>query len=145
MSAQTAFPEAQLRDYSARLANARDRSYALARQVERATAALATLRELPSADPVVHEYASASLESLCETLVRLCAATDHASINAEALSTLPAYVFIGDKSASDELDTAVLSLIDATRAAEDELAGLGEIVVNVCGAIDEMTQDALPY
>lgn len=145
MSTQPAFPDAQLRDYSHRLASARDRSYSLARQVERAKAALATLRELPSADPVVHEYASASLESLCETLVRLCAATDQAALNADALAALPADCFIGDKTASAELDTALASLIDATCAAEDELAGLSEIVVNVCDAVDEMTQDALPY
>jgi hypothetical protein len=140
MSIHPAMPVTQLRDYSVRLAAARDRSYSLARQVEHALGTLNTLEEDPASDPTVCDYARQSLESLCETLVRLCSLTDQASDNAGALASLPTDSFGDDRAAASELDTAVSSVIDATVAAEVELSRLTQIVADVCEAVDEMAQ-----
>jgi len=139
MSSHPTIRVSQLRDYSGRLAAARDHSYSLAREVERAEVILGKLRRDPAVDPVVCEYATDSLESLCETLVRLCALTDQAAANAVALASLPTHYFDAHDEAASELDTAVASLIDATTTAETELGGLGRIVGEVCRAVDEMS------
>jgi hypothetical protein len=131
----------QLKSCGERLSSARDESYKLARQVEKAKATLAVLSRHPDSDPEICEQASDSLESLCESLVRLCALTDQAAGNAGALASLPASCFTGDDAAFAELNTAVDALIDATSAAEAQLAELRDIVSDTCDAVDDMAHD----
>jgi hypothetical protein len=93
MAIDTAQQVMQLGDYAKRLSAARDRSYALAREVERSRGVLDFMAHDPASDPALCEYATKALELLCENLVRLCALTDEASANAEALASLPLKYF----------------------------------------------------
>jgi hypothetical protein len=128
----------QLGDYAARLAAARDRSYALAREVEKSQAMLNGVAQDPASDSALCRYAAGALESLCENLVRMCALTDQASANAEALAVLPVKFFTDNEGAAEDLEAAVLSLTEATSTAETQLAELAQVVAEACGAVDEM-------
>jgi hypothetical protein len=92
----------------------------------------------PASDSAVCECAARALESLCENLVRLCALTDQASANAEALASLPLKFFVDHSGAAAELDAAVLSLADATETADAQIAELAQVVTEACEAVDEM-------
>jgi hypothetical protein len=131
----------QLKVCCTRLIRARDESYKLARQVETSKTTLSAVSRNPGSDPDICEQAADSLDSLCESLVRLCALTDQAATNADALSSLPLSSFAARDSAFAELNTAVDALLDATSAAETQLTELKEIVSDTCGAIDEMADD----
>jgi hypothetical protein len=132
---------AQLRVCCTRLIRARDESYQLARQVETSKITLSAVSRNPGSDPEICEQATDSLDSLCESLVRLCALTDQAATNADALASLPPSSFSTGDSAFAELNTAVDALLDATSAAETQLAELKEIVSDTCGAIEDMADD----
>jgi hypothetical protein len=132
----------QLGDYAVRLAATRDRSYALAREVEKSQAMLSEVAQDPASDAALCRYASDALESLCENLVRLCALTDQASANAEALAALPLKFFSDNKGATEDLEAAVLSLAEATSTAEIQLAELAQVVAEACGAVNEMRRPA---
>ena len=138
MSIDTAQQVLQLSGYALRLAAARDQSYKLAREVEKSQGALNLVAHDPATDSAVCEYAAGALESLCENLVRLCALTDQASENAEALASLPLKFFSDHSGAAAELDASVLSLADATATAETQLAELAQVVAEACEAVDEM-------
>lgn len=138
MSTDTAERVLQLSDYGVRLAAARDRSYKLARDAERSKGVLNSVAHDPLSDAGVRECAREALESLCENLVRLCALTDQASLNAEALSSLPLKFFLTDSGTATELDAAVASLADATLTAESELTELARLVTHACEAVDTM-------
>jgi hypothetical protein len=130
----------QLQSCCKRLGAARDESYLLARQVEKTKATLSALSRHPDSDPEINEQAADALESLCESLVRLCALTDQAASNADALASLPASSF-ADENAFTELITAVDALLDATSAAETQLAELRGIVSDTCDAVEGMADD----
>jgi methyl-accepting chemotaxis protein len=138
MSTDTAQRVLQLSDYAVRLAAARDRSYKLARDVEKSQGTLNVVAQDPASDVAVCECAARALESLCENLVRLCSLTDQASANAEALASLPLKFFSDHSGAAAELDAAVLSLADATETADAQLAELAQVVAEACEAVDEM-------
>jgi hypothetical protein len=138
MATDTAQKVLQLSDYAKRLGAARDRSYALAREVERSRGVLDLMAHHPDSDPELCQYATNALESLCENLVRLCALTDEASANAEALASLPIEYFSNETGTAGELDAAVTSLVEATSTAEAELVGLAQVVLEACEAVDEM-------
>ena len=142
MSTDTAQRVLQLGDYAGRLATARDRSYGLARDVEKSQAALNVVAQDPASDAALCQYAADALESLCENLVRLCALTDQASANAEALAALPLKFFTDNEGAADDLEAAVLSLGEATSTAETQLAELAQVVAEACGAVNEMRRPA---
>jgi hypothetical protein len=142
MSTDTAQRVLQLSDYAVRLAAARDRSYKLAREVEKSQGTLNLVAQDPASDSAVCERAAHALESLCENLVRLCALTDQASANAEALASLPLKFFTDYSTAAAELDAAVLSLADATVTADTQLAELALVVTEACEAVDEMRRPA---
>jgi hypothetical protein len=131
----------QLRLCCNRLIRARDESYKLARQVETSKTTLSAVSRNPGSDPDVCEDAAGSLESLCESLVRLCALTDQAATNADALASLPLSSFSTSDSAFAELNAAVVALLEATSAAEGQLAELKEIVSDTCHAIDDMADE----
>jgi hypothetical protein len=132
----------QLGDYAKRLGGARDRSYALAREIERARGVLDLMTGDPASDPALCEYATQALELLCENLVRFCALTDEASANAEALASLPLKYFSTETGTAGELDAAVASLAEATSTAETELDELAKVVSEACEAVDEMRRPA---
>ncbi|MGV7244245.1 hypothetical protein [Caballeronia sp. M23-90] len=138
MAIDTAQQVMQLGDYAKRLSAARDRSYALAREVERSRGVLDFMAHDPASDPSLCEYATKALELLCENLVRLCALTDEASANAEALASLPLKYFSNETGTAGELDAAVASLVEATTTAETELVELAQVVAEACEAVDEM-------
>jgi hypothetical protein len=138
MAIDTAQQVMQLGDYAKRLSAARDRSYALAREVERSRGVLDFMAHDPASDPALCEYATKALELLCENLVRLCALTDEASANAEALASLPLKYFSNETGTAGELDAAVASLVEATTTAETELVELAQVVAEACEAVDEM-------
>jgi hypothetical protein len=142
MLSDTAQRVLQLSDYAARLGAARDRSYALAREVEKSQATLNGVVQEPPGDAALCRYAADALESLCENLVRLCALTDQASANAAALAVLPVEFFTGNDGAAEDLEAAVLSLAEATSSAETQLAELAQVVTEACGAVDEMRRSA---
>lgn len=131
-----------LADYAQRLGAARDRSYALAREVERSRGVLDAMAADPAGDAALHACATQALELLCENLVRLCALTDEASANAEALASLPLTYFSNEAGTAAELDAAVVSLADATSTAETELVELAQVVLDACEAVDEMCRPA---
>jgi len=138
MATDTAQQVLQLGDYARRLGTARDRSYALAREVERSRGILDLMAHDPASDPALCECATQALELLCENLVRLCALTDEASANAEALASLPLKYFSSESGTAGELDAAVASLAEATSTAEEELVDLAQVVSEACEAVDEM-------
>jgi hypothetical protein len=142
MFTDTAQRVVQLGDYAARLGAARDRSYALAREVEKSQATLNEVAQEPPSDFALCRYAAEALASLCENLVRLCALTDQASANAEALAALPLKFFSDNDGASADLEAAVLSLAEATATAELQLAELAQVVAEACGAVQEMRRPA---
>ena len=142
MFTDTAQRVLQLGDYAARLAAARDRSYALAREVEKSQATLNGMAQDPASDSALCRYAADALESVCENLVRLCALTDQASANAQALAVLPVKFFTNNDGAAEDLAAATLSLAEATSTAETQLAELAQVVAEACGAVDEMRRSA---
>ena len=142
MFSDTAQRVLQLSDYAVRLAAARDWSYALAREVEKSQATLNGVAQDPASDAALCRYAADALESLCENLVRLCALTDQASANAEALAALPLKFFSDNDGAAVDLEAAVLSLAEATLTAETQLAELAQVVAEACGAVNEMRRPA---
>ena len=142
MFTDTAQRVLQLSDYAVRLAAARDWSYALAREVEKSQAALNEVGQDAASDAALCRYAADALESLCENLVRLCALTDQASANAQALAALPLKFFSDNEGAADDLEAAVLSLAEATSTAETQLAELAQVVAEACGAVNEMRRPA---
>jgi hypothetical protein len=131
----------QLRVCCTRLIRARDESYKLARQVETSKVTLSAVSRNPGSVHQVCEQAGESLESLCESLVRLCELTDQAATNADALASLPLASFSTSDSAFAELNSAVDALLDATSAAESQLTELKQIVSDTCGAIEDMADD----
>jgi hypothetical protein len=128
----------QLKRCCDELGGARDESYQLARQVEKTKAVLAAFSRHPLSDPEICAQASASLESLCESLVRLCALTDQAATNASALASLPVSSFSDNDAAFAELNVAVDALLDATSAAQTQLTELRDIVADTRDAVDDM-------
>ena len=78
------------------LAAARDRSYTLAREVEKSQDTLNLVAQDPASDSAVCKRAAHALESLCENLVRLCALTDQASANEIRSSLVYERLMAGD-------------------------------------------------
>jgi hypothetical protein len=124
------------------LGGARDESYQRARQVAKTKAVLAAFSRHPLSDPDTCEQASDSLESLCESLVRLCALTDQAATNASALASLPMSSYSDNGATFAELNVAVDALLDETSAAQAQLTELRGIVADTRDAVDDMIRHA---
>ena len=138
MFTDTAQRVLQLSDYAVRLAAARDRSYALAREVEKSQATLNGVAQDPASDAALCRYAADALESLCENLVRLCALTDQASSNAAALAALPLKFFSDNEGAAADLEAyaAVTQLTPAVPSVAPDaglLRGVPHCILPVLG------------